>query len=63
MWQVDGQTYVMCFDPSFLCTDLLLPMSVLDEVDMLFPHYRFALVVQKMLDPPTPPPEITNLSC
>jgi len=51
----------MCFDPSLLCTDLLLPMSILDEVDMLFPHYRFALVVQKNAVS-SPPPEITNLS-
>jgi len=62
MWQVEeGQSYVMCFDPSLLCTDLLLPMSILDEVDMLFPHYRFALVVQKNAVS-SPPPEITNLS-
>jgi hypothetical protein len=48
----------MCSDPSFLCTDQLLPVSVLDEVDMLFSHYRIglALVVQKKIRilPPAP---------
>ena len=48
MWQVEErQTYFMCSDPSFLCTDLLLPVSVLGEVDLLFPHYPFALAVQR----------------
>ena len=58
MWQVEeGQTYVMCSDPSYLYTDLLLPMSVLDEVVMLFPHYRVALVVQKNAGSPPPLPK------
>jgi hypothetical protein len=68
MWHVEGQTCVMCSDPLFLCIDLLLPVSVLDEVGMFFPHYPFVLVVQRSAEssPPLLPKYLiylTSSSC